>query len=283
MTSFDVVGTVVSNGPNSSLPIGAHVFSQSNVDNAQGGGLQQYTTLPARWVREVPSNISDIEASTFPCNSFTSGVSLFGPAGLQIPLPGTAEAESTDYAAQKLVIIGGGTNCGKLAIQFARIAGIGQTITTASLLGAEELKSYGATHVIDRKAADVKEQIRAIVGDELVYVYDTFTREDHTLAVSLLSNSKKGTLVRLIRGETKVEKTVQDAKQQGWEDKVTFGAPAKAPEFADVFLDTFKDWVVNGLVKPSKINLVDGLDAEKINKAIDDMRDGLNAKPAIKL
>jgi len=280
--AFDVVGTVVSNGPNSSLPIGAHIFSQSNFNNIQGGALQEYTTLPAIWAREVPSNISDAEASTFPINSFTSGLSLFGQKGLQIPLPGTAEAKNTDYAALKLVIIGGGTNCGKFAIQYAKIAGIGQIITTASLSGAEELKSYGATHVIDRKAADIKEQIRAIVGDELVYVYDTFNSGDHTLAVSLLSNSKKGTLVRLLPGPTTVEKTVEDAKQQGWEDKAAFGAPLGSPEFAGVFLGTLTDWVKKGLVKPSKFNLVDGFNAEKINKAIDNLRDGLSAKPAIK-
>lgn len=307
--SWDVVGTVISNGPNAALPIGSRVFSQANVltwdaipretaesfsaesrifsqvsvKNALGGGLQEYTTLKARNVSQVPSNISDVEASTLPVNSFTSGVSLFGSAGLNIPLPGTPESDGFDYTSKKLVIIGGGTNCGKLGIQFASIARIGTIIATASSSSAEELKGYGATHVIDRRASNVKEQIRAIVGDELIYVYDTINVGDYSLAVSILSNSKRGTLLRLIPGEAKIQDAVEAAKSQGWEDKVIFGTPVAYPEFADIFHKAFVSWLEQGLIKPPKYNIIEGLNADEINKAIDDIRDGRGYKPAVKI
>jgi NADPH2:quinone reductase len=45
----------------------------------------------------------------------------------------------------------------------------------ASFSGEAELTSYGATHVIARQAPDIEAQVREIVGDELVYMYDTFS------------------------------------------------------------------------------------------------------------
>jgi NADPH2:quinone reductase len=98
----------------------------------------------------------------------------FSAAGFDWPFPETTDSKNFDYASQKVVIIGGGSNTGKLAIQFAKIAGIGTIIATASLTGAEELKSYGATHVIARQAPDMEDQVRQIVGDDLFYMYDTF-------------------------------------------------------------------------------------------------------------
>jgi hypothetical protein len=52
----------------------------------------------------------------------------------------------------------------------------------------------------------VGDQIRAIVGDELLYVFDTVNGSysggvSHRLALSLLSTTKKGSLATLVRGE----------------------------------------------------------------------------------
>ena len=55
------------------------------------------------------------------------------------------------------MIIGGGTTVGKMALQFASLVGAGTIVTTASLSGKEELKGYGATHIIFHQANDVEE------------------------------------------------------------------------------------------------------------------------------
>lgn len=70
------------------------------------------------------------------------------------------------------MIVGGGTTVGRIATQFAGLAGVGTIVTTASLSGEAELKIYGATHVIARQTPDVEEQVRSIVGDDLVYILD---------------------------------------------------------------------------------------------------------------
>jgi NADPH2:quinone reductase len=97
-----------------------------------GGGLQEYTIINGLYTAAVPSSISDDEAALYPINAVTSAMSLFSSAGFGWPFPGTPEAASFDYTSQKVVIIGGGTNTGKLAIQFARLAGIGTIIAIAS-------------------------------------------------------------------------------------------------------------------------------------------------------
>ena len=196
---------------------------------------------------------------------------LFTSQGCDFPFPGTPESKSFDYASQKVAIIGGGTNTGKLAIQLAKLAGIGTIITTASLSGAEELKSYGATHVISRQASDIEKQVRDIVGDELLYVYDTFNA-DATLALSLLSNSKKGTLVQLV-GYGADESLIAQ-KKAGVNVKRVVGFSHGVPEFGEMLWKQLPGLLESGKLKPANYKIIEGLDVDKVNAALDEYRDG---------
>ncbi|CZS90853.1 uncharacterized protein RCO7_06692 [Rhynchosporium graminicola] len=126
-------------------------------------------------------NISDADAALCPVNAFTSAVALFSGGGpssnFGFPFPGAVESGTIDCEAVTL---------------------IGRVVVTASLESEKELRSYGATHVFDRRASDLADRVRALDGDELVYLYDTFSGGDHTFGVSLLSTSKKGTLLHLV-------------------------------------------------------------------------------------
>ena len=281
--AFDVVGTVVANGPNSSLPIGTRVFAQSSMTDPASGGLQEYTVVDSRWAIPVPPHISDTDASTFPVNGMTVAVVLFSPAALGLPLPGTPEAKTFDYAAQSLVVVGAGTNNGKLAIQFARIAGIGTIVAVASLSSEKELKQYGATHIVDRKAEDINAEVRKIVGDDLIYAVDAYNGgPDLSLAVSLLSNSKKGTLVHLVPVGPGEE--ILRTKKAGCKATGVFGSSAAHPELATLFWKTFADWVESKQVQPTKYEVIDGLDAEKVNLVLDEMKgSSTRVKWAVKL
>jgi NADPH2:quinone reductase len=108
----------------------------------------------------------------------------------------------------------GGASVGKMALQFAMLAGVGTIVTTASLSGEGELKAFGAMHIIARQASDVEEQVREIVGDELMYVLDCTFGRNHNLAVSLISSEKKGIFVHLAMG--KVDKSVTMKKKAGY-------------------------------------------------------------------
>ena len=262
------------------FPIGSQVFSQAlfGLANNLLGGLQEYTLIDERYTALVPKNISEADAAIFPINTVTSAFALFTGdgehGGFGFPFPGTPESKTFDYKSITIVIIGGGTACGKFAIQFARIAGIGRVIVTASLDSEAELRSYGATHVLDRKASDLADQIKTFVGDDLVYLYDTFNRGDHTFGVSLLSTTKKGTLLHLIPGQ--VDEKVAAQKKAGFEERQLLGSSTGHPDLAALFWKVFPEWVEKGEVKvirPYKV--IEGLDADKVNAALDGHRDGV--------
>jgi NADPH2:quinone reductase len=132
---FDLFGTVVKTRQNlSSFPIRSHVFSQALFQYSHCGGLQEYTLVDPQYTAIVPPSISDLDAAVFPINAVSSALSLFSSShGFSMPLPRTPESKSFDYKSQKVVIISGGTNTGKLAVELARIAGIGTIIAAASL------------------------------------------------------------------------------------------------------------------------------------------------------
>ncbi|KAK9477589.1 chaperonin 10-like protein [Lipomyces japonicus] len=281
--SCDVAGIVVKAGENATrFPIGTHIFGQSVRGLSAGGGLQEYTIFDERYASIVPADTSDLDATLLPTNVTTSAYSLFSAHGLNIPFPGTPESQNFDYKSQKIVIIGGGTNTGKLAIQLARIAGIGTIVVTASVPGNDDLKQYGATHVIDRQASNVETQVRDIVGDDLVYVYDTFNT-DLSLAVSVLSNSKKGTVARIVPGPPVDPEAVATVKKAGFEEKQVFGFANAIPEFGKLLFETLPRWVENGDLKPLPYNIIEGLDAEKINAALDGYKSGNYNKWQVRL
>jgi NADPH2:quinone reductase len=276
--SIEVVGTVSALGADvKSFKLGDKVFGQTMM-SPDTAGLQEYAVLDYRVTGRVPINVSDDEAVTLPVCGIAAFVALFHSSGLGIPPPfETEEAKAFDYASQNIVIIGGGSNCGKMGIQFASLAGIGKVIAIAGILNAEKLKSYGATHVIDRHASneDIKSQVQAIIGsDDLVYVLDAITPKEHTFAVSLLSSTKKGKVVTLLRGM--VDEAKIGEKNAGYRINQTFGDSHLHREaLGHDFWQYLPGWVESGKIKPLDFQVVEGgLNAEGVNKVLDNYKDG---------
>jgi NADPH:quinone reductase len=274
----DIAGTVSSLGPNvTGFSIGDHVFGQSKL-SIDTGGLQQYALLDADVTAHVPQNISDDQAATLPVNGIAPFIAFFDSSGLGIPPPfaDNIDAKAFDYAAQTLVIIGGGANTGKLGIQLASLAGIGKIVVVASASNAAELKSYGATHVIDRHASneEIKSHIQSIIGDHLLYVYDAINIE-HTLAVSLLSSARKGKVATLLPG--KVDDTKIGEKKAGFGIGQTFGSSHLHRDLGRRFWKELPGWLESGKLKPLSFKIVEGgLSVEGVNMVLDDYRDGKN-------
>ncbi|KAJ5166337.1 Dehydrogenase [Penicillium canariense] len=250
--SGDIVGTVIENGAKSTFPVGSRVFSQMLFSLPRGGGLQEYTTLNGEYAAIVPETVPDTEAALYPINLVTAALSLFSAAGFDLPLPETPEAADFDYASQKIVIIGGGSNIGKLSVQLAKLAGIGTIITIASSSNEDLLKSFGATHVIARQDANID------------------------LGASLLSNSKKGIFAH--NGTGQIPDLVIQKKKYGLEDKRVLGFSHFIPEFGQTLWRKFPDWLEQGKIKPLAYRTIDGLDAEKVNEALDEYAAGRSAQ-----
>jgi NADPH2:quinone reductase len=96
------------------------------------------------------SGLTEDEASSIPVCAIASFIALYHTTGLGLPTPTTPKAEKFDFASQRLLIIGAGSNCGRYAVQLAKLSGFGQIISVVSLNNEKELRSLGATHVIKR-------------------------------------------------------------------------------------------------------------------------------------
>ncbi|OOQ90213.1 putative alcohol dehydrogenase, zinc-containing [Penicillium brasilianum] len=275
----DISGIVERIGPDvKRFSVGDRVVGQSNI--LSGGpdqaGLQQFCILDAKFAAPIPHHISFDQAATVPVNAIASFIALFSSSGLD--LTPKFLGHGSDYTNEAIVIIGGGSNSGKFALQFSRLAGFGKIIATAKVRdGGQSLREFGATHIIDRKADDVEDQIRAIVGNELLYAFDTVNGDysggfSHQLALSLLSTTKKGSLATLVRGEA--DPAIAATKTAGFKKNQILGVSDLHQELAAKFWRELPGWIEKGELKPLDFEIIDGLDAMKVNNLLDDYRDG---------
>jgi NADPH2:quinone reductase len=261
------VGIVIKSGKEVPFPVGSHVFVQQDPFK---GSLQEYAIADGRYAAIVPEGIPDVEIALYPVNAVTAAKSLFSPEGLNFPFPGTAEAANFDFSAQHIVILGGGTNCSKLAIQFARLAGIGTIVAVASVSGGPLLRDLGATHVIDRRSASIKDQVHAAIEGEVLNVFDTYGNLD--LGVSLLSEKQEGTLVHITHGKAAEE--VIAKKKAKFEQKFLRGNSDSNAVFGKQFWKQFPLWLKAGDFKPLSYNVIEGMNVKKVNEVLDSYRDG---------
>lgn len=243
-------------------------------------GLQEYALVDVRLAAKVAdTGLTDDEAATIPVNVASLFVAMFHHTGLGLPIPGTEEAKATDLSDETILIVGAGSNCGRYGVEFARMAGFGTTIAHAGPSNEEELGAMGATHIVNRHAPNVLDQIRSIAGDDLIYALDVVNwGPQQGLGVAALSNSKKGTLITLLPADGELDLREIGSKEAGFERRMTFGKLAIIPEFAPEFWNRISQWLKEGRISPSKFKVMEGLDADKVNEALDLYRDGKGLK-----
>jgi NADPH:quinone reductase len=274
----DVAGTVVALGPGvTKYQIGDRIVSHAGFSggNWSQSGLQEYAINDIGAGFKVPDNVTNEEAATLPTNIIAPLFGLFDNVrGIGIPAPWSEEAKSFDYKGITLLIIGGGSSCGKFAVQLANLAGIGRIVVVGG--PEDELKQYGATHVLDRHGGFdvVLERIRNVVGDDLEYAFDAINPPpDQILGLNALSSTKKGKLARLLpTGPVDESKVV--GKKAGFELISVFGSSQATPGLAYPFWERVPEYLTSGKIKTLNFVLKDGLTAENVNEVLDRYRDG---------
>ncbi|KAJ3158189.1 hypothetical protein HDU86_003147 [Geranomyces michiganensis] len=143
----------------------------ANHDNKEDGAFAEYIVCKAGVALHVPDEMSDEEAATLGVGVTTCGQGLF--QSLKLPLPGSDEAATTAASSDKpmLLIYGGSTGTGTLAIQYAKLAGW-TVLTTCSPKNYDLVRSRGADAVFNYADADVAAQIRTHTHDKLAHVFD---------------------------------------------------------------------------------------------------------------
>jgi NADPH2:quinone reductase len=273
----DVTGTVVALGPGvNKYQIGDRVLSHPGFSGKSAqNGLQEYAVNDIGAGFKIPDSISDDEAATLPTNIIAPLFGIFNDeAGVGVPAPWTEAAKSFDYKGASILIVGGGSNCGKYGVQLASLAGIGTIVVVGG--PKQELKSYGATHIIDRHGDQeaLLEKIRKVVGDDLINAFDAVNPPSgQLLALNALSSKKKGKLARLLPSGPVDESKVL-GKQAGFEVVNVFGSSQAIPDLAYPFWERVPEYLTSGKIKPLKFAVKEGLTAENANAVLDAYRDG---------
>ncbi|KAL2862496.1 zinc-binding alcohol dehydrogenase family protein [Aspergillus lucknowensis] len=270
----DAVGRVTKLGPGvTELAVGDRiVYQPSFAIGSKQNGLQEYALADLGTLTKIPDSVTDDEAATLPTNIIPPLVALFDT--LRIPAPWSAAAKDFDYAGTTLLIVGGGSNCGQFGVQLAKLVGIGRIVVVGG--DEEKLRSFGATHVVDRHGGyeAVLSRIRDIVGDELVYAYDAVNPlEGQLLALNALSSAKRGVLARLLPIGPVDESRVL-GKTAGFEVRDVFGSSHVFPELAGEFWKRVPGFLETGEIKPLGYVVKEGLVADHVNEVLDAYRDG---------
>ena len=119
------------------------------------GGLAECVVLPAAVCVPVPDQMTDVEAAAFLVAYGTSHVALDYKAGLK---PG-----------ETLLVLGAAGGVGLTAVELGKLMG---ATVIACARGAEKLaaaREAGADHLIDSDTGDIRAEVKALGGADVVY------------------------------------------------------------------------------------------------------------------
>ncbi|KAJ5129043.1 hypothetical protein N7448_002755 [Penicillium atrosanguineum] len=155
----------------------------SNAARPNGGAFAEYVIAKGDLQIQIPDGMSFETAATFGVGLTTVGQNLY--QSMEFPLPG--EAEESDET--NILIYGGATATGTLAIQLAKLSGL-RVVTTCSASNRSLMFELGAHAVFDYHDPQVSEQIREDTDDALEFVLDTIsTPQSASICSAALSSS----------------------------------------------------------------------------------------------
>lgn len=147
---MEVAGVVDAVGAGCDLTPGMRVASYCGF-----GGLAEFAVLPEAICVPVPEAMPAVEAAAFLVAYGTSHVALDFKAHLQ---PG-----------ERLLVLGAAGGVGLTAVELGKVMG---AEVVACARGAEKLKiarAAGADHLIDSDAGDLRAEVKALGGADVVY------------------------------------------------------------------------------------------------------------------
>jgi NADPH2:quinone reductase len=210
--------------------------------------------------------------ATLPTNVSAAFVALFDVLGLPAPW------QENVARPEHLLIVGGGSNCGNFTVQLAKLAGIPNIV----VVGGDEvlLRKLGATHIIDRHSPEdtIIDKIREATNNDLVYALDAVNfPEGLGLALRALSDRRPGKLARLLPVGS-----VDDTR--GHELLGVLGLFLYRNPLCVEMWERLTGYVEAGAIRPTSFSMVEGLEADVVNAALDGYRDGTcRNKPQIRL
>lgn len=227
----------------------------------------------------VPESMTYEEAATLGLGVFTCGQGLYQNMRLPFPKPQLDKNSTPAARKPRILIYGGSTATGMLAIQLARLSGF-SALTTCSPRNFSLVQSLGAEMVYDYHERGCGARIRHDTNNELFYAYDCISDEISAgiCAEALCSDSetmigkaKYGTVLLSSKQARKDLETswslVFSAAGEAFRvikatGEVIFDCPGKPEdlEFAKEWAGVVEKLVAEGRLRPLPIDVRKGLE-----------------------
>ncbi|KAI9769514.1 MAG: hypothetical protein M1840_003991 [Geoglossum simile] len=146
----------------------------ANQDQLEDGAFAEYIVARGDIQIPIPENMSFEEAATLGVGVTTVGQALYQSLKLQLP-------SKPVEGGIPVLIYGGSTATGTLAIQFAKLSGY-TVVTTCSPQNFPLVKSLGADAVFDYNKPNCADEIRRFTNNGLSHVLDCIS-SDSTAAI----------------------------------------------------------------------------------------------------
>lgn len=238
------------------------------------GAYGEHITVKGDLQIKIPPNVSFEEAATLGVGVTTVGMALYQV--LELPLPPCIA--STNFP---VLIYGGSTATGSLAIQFAKLSGC-KVLTTCSPHNFEYVKSLGADVVFDYNSPTCAKDIKDSTDNSLAYVLDCIAERGATeICLNAMSDAVNGRYASI--GPVPKEKVaainpnvdytfVLGQRAFGYEIVMrgrTLEADPAALHFAKMFWELTRQLLEEGKIKVHNFSISEG------GKGLDGVLNGL--------
>ncbi|KAF7596244.1 hypothetical protein BBP40_002777 [Aspergillus hancockii] len=270
----DFAGEIAAVGdsvPSNRLQIGDRVFGcvfGNNPDHRENGAFAEYVAVPAEFVLKIPESISFQQAATLGIGLATTGLALY--KGLGLPIPTSLTTEALPGKSDMVLVYGGGTATGALAIQvlrhFARV------------------KTLGAEAAFDYHSPTCGADIREYTKNRLGFAMDCITNTESMKICYEAIGSKGGKYVALdpFPLNTHTRRSIQPdwlflftqfGKPVSWERPYNFDARPRDRAIAEQWYPVAEKLLMEGrIVPPFFQEELGGLQA--VNYGLDAVRKG---------
>ena len=119
------------------------------------GGLSNYAVLSAEICVPIPDQMSAVDAAAFLIAYGTSHVALDYKAGLK---PG-----------ERLLVLGASGGVGLTAVELGKLMGAEVVACARGAAKLDICRRFGADHVIDSETGDIRAEVKALGGADVVY------------------------------------------------------------------------------------------------------------------
>ncbi|MFM8734990.1 MAG: NADPH:quinone reductase [Pirellulales bacterium] len=176
----DLAGEVVAVGRDvAGLRPGMRVWGSNQGLLGRQGTFAELAAVDERWLYPTPDGVSDRDAAAGAIVTITAHLGLIGRAGVR---PG-----------ETVLVNGGSGGVGSAVVQMARALGARVIATAGGPEKQARVRGWGADTVIDYRAADLVDQVRAAAPGGVDVYWETQREPDFDRAVAMLA--ERGRLV----------------------------------------------------------------------------------------